>query len=82
VVSANLGYAMFATPRFKLAVDEETLTPCQLFDVELDPNEDRNLVHDEGWAAVRDEMMAAYVRPFFAVEGRPSATREAVGRPS
>jgi choline-sulfatase len=75
VVSANLGYAMFATPRYKLAVDEQTLTPCQLFDLEIDPREDRNLVRDDGWSHVLDEMMAEYVHPFFRVPAREAAVR-------
>ncbi|HLF76087.1 MAG TPA: sulfatase-like hydrolase/transferase [Dehalococcoidia bacterium] len=73
-ISSQMGFAMFATERYKLVVHEATLEPCQLFDLELDPEEDRNLVHDEGHAQIRDELLAGYVRPFFSVPARTADT--------
>ncbi len=74
-ISQNLGFAMFVTDRYKLVVQEETLMPCQLFDLIEDPQEDRNLVTDVGLEKVHDEIMQSHVRPFFAITGRraPSA---------
>jgi choline-sulfatase len=65
-VSENWGFALFETPRFKLVVDEDTLTPCQLFDVAADPTEDHNRAADPECAAVVEGLMEQYVRPFFA----------------
>jgi arylsulfatase len=67
-ISSQGGFAMFAGPRFKLVIDEATVDPCQLFDLEDDPNENRNLVWDAGYTVTRDEMLDAYVRPFYATQ--------------
>ncbi len=64
-VSENWGFAAFETDRYKLVVDEDAGTPCQLFDLAEDPHEDRNLVADPQAAPAIDEMMEAHVRPFF-----------------
>jgi choline-sulfatase len=66
VVSENWGFASFETDRYKLVVDEDALTPCQLFDRETDADEDENRLADPECATVVDEMMASTVRPFFA----------------
>jgi len=65
-VSENWGFALFETGRFKLVVDEDTLAPCQLFDLADDPSEDHNRVADPECAAVVEELMNRHVRPFFA----------------
>jgi choline-sulfatase len=65
-VSENWGFASFATERHKLVVDEDTGTPCQLFDLAADPHEDDNRVADPECAATVDELMTTYVRPFLA----------------
>ena len=39
-VSENWGFAAFETDRHKLVVDEDAVTPCQLFDLHEDPAED------------------------------------------
>ena len=64
-VSENWGFAVFETDRYKLVVDEDALTPCQLFDLTEDPVEDHNLLPDPAAAAVVDEIMETHVRPFF-----------------
>ena len=65
-VSENWGFALFRTERYKLIVDEDTLTPCQLFDLADDPHEDDNRVSDPACAGIVDELMGLHVRPFFA----------------
>jgi arylsulfatase A-like enzyme len=71
-VSENWGFAAFETERYKLVVDEDALTACQLFDLSEDPAEDHNLLADPTMAPVAEEMMEAHVRPFFRIPpGRP-----------
>jgi len=65
-ISETLGFAMFATDRYKLIVDETQGKPVQLFDLTSDPAEDHNLVQDDATAAVRERLMAEQVRPFLA----------------
>ncbi|HTU37023.1 MAG TPA: sulfatase-like hydrolase/transferase [Acidimicrobiales bacterium] len=64
-VSENWGFAVFETDRYKLVVDEDACSPCQLFDLSDDPHEDTNLVADPQSADVVGELMESYVRPFF-----------------
>ena len=64
-VSENWGFAVFETDRYKLVVDEDALSPCQLFDRREDPAEDHDLLLDPLLAPVADEIMETYVRPFF-----------------
>ena len=64
-VSENWGFACFESERHKLVVDEDALSPCQLFDLAADPHEDHNLVGDPEARAVVDELMELHVRPFF-----------------
>jgi choline-sulfatase len=65
-VSENWGFAVFETERHKLVVDEDAVTPCQLFDLSEDPAEDMDLLADPLAAPVVEELMERYVRPFFA----------------
>jgi choline-sulfatase len=64
-VSENWGFAAFETDRYKLVVDEDAVTPCQLFDLRDDPDEDSNLLPDPLMATVAEEIMETSVRPFF-----------------
>lgn len=64
-VSENWGFAAFTTDRHKLVVDEDAVTPCQLFDRAEDPDEDRNLLVDPSSKTTVDELMETVVRPFF-----------------
>ena len=65
-VSENWGFALFETDSYKLVVDEDTVTPCFLVDLAADPDEDTNLIAEPGHAAIVNDLMDAYVRPFFA----------------
>jgi choline-sulfatase len=64
-VSENWGFAVFETDRHKLVVDEDAVTPCQLFDLHEDPAEDNDLLPDPVWAPVVEEIMETHVRPFY-----------------
>ena len=65
-VSENWGFAVFETDRHKLIVDEDAVTPCQLFDLHEDPAEDVDLLPDPLSAPVVEAIMETHVRPFFA----------------
>ncbi len=66
-ISENWGFASFETAHHKLVVDEDACTPCQLFDLDADPNEDADLLADPHAAPIVEEMMDTYVRPFLRV---------------
>jgi choline-sulfatase len=63
-ISENWGFAAFQTERYKLVVDEDACTPCQLFDLREDPDEDHDRLGDPHMRAVVDELMDRHVRPF------------------
>ncbi len=74
-VSENWGFAVFETERYKLVVDEDAGTPCQLFDLADDPSEDANLLRDPLSAPVVEEIMETHVRPFLTTPpARPHAS--------
>jgi len=64
-VSENWGFASFETDRYKIVVDEDAVSPCQLFDLEIDPDEDHDLLPDPDCRSTVDNLMETYVRPFF-----------------
>jgi choline-sulfatase len=65
-ISENWGFAMFETDRYKLVVDEDDQSPCQLFDLAADPYEDHNLLPDPTNAPIVDELLEGVVHPFLA----------------
>jgi arylsulfatase A-like enzyme len=75
-ISENWGFASFETRRHKLVVDEDAGTPCQLFDVAADPDEDHDLLPDTASKPIVDELMDTYVRPFLHV--RPARPHRSV----
>jgi arylsulfatase len=64
-VSENWGFASFETDRYKLVVDEDACSPCQLFDLRADPDEDHNLLSDPAAKDAVEDLMETRVRPFF-----------------
>lgn len=64
-VSENWGFASFETEQFKIVVEEDTLVPCQLFDLLDDPEEDHDLLPDPHSKGTVDQLMETLVRPFF-----------------
>jgi arylsulfatase A-like enzyme len=74
-VSENWGFAVFESARYKLVIDEDACSPCQLFDLDEDPHEDMNLVPDPQSAGVVEEIMDTHVHPFFRTPpARPHAS--------
>jgi choline-sulfatase len=67
-VSENWGFASFETDRYKIVVDEDARTACQLFDLDNDPDEDHDLLADSQAAVVVDELMETRVRPFLRTQ--------------
>jgi len=65
-VSENWGFASFETDRYRLVVDEDACSPCQLFDLREDPEEDVDLLADPQAKGTVEFLMETYVRPFFA----------------
>lgn len=70
IYSEDYGFGMFRTERYKLVVYERDGQPVQLFDLDADPDENRNLIDDPASAAVISEMTARYVEPFLQVAPR------------
>src|SRR5260221_3179921 len=66
-ISENWGFASFETERYKLVVDEDAGTPCQLFDRTDGALEDDDRLSDPECKPVIDELMDSYVRPFLTV---------------
>jgi len=66
-ISENWGFASFETERYKMVVDEDAGTPCQLFDLHDDPDEDRDLLHDPQSKSTVEQLMDTHVRPFFSI---------------
>jgi choline-sulfatase len=64
-VSENWGFASFETEHYRLVVDEDAGTPCQLFDLVDDPDENSDRLVDPDAKPVVDHLMETYVRPFF-----------------
>ena len=65
-ISENWGFASFETDRYKIVVDEDAVSACQLFDLCEDPDEDHDLVQAPDAKDVLEELMETYVRPFFS----------------
>ena len=53
-------YSMARTERYKMAVDSLTRHPLELYDMENDPRELRNLVNEPQLSGVRDQFLAEY----------------------
>lgn len=71
-VSENWGFASFETEQYKIVVDEDAGSPCQLFDLSDDPEEDHDLLPDPHAKGTVDQLMETFVRPFFdTVPSRP-----------
>ena len=50
-------YSMARTDRYKMAIDSVTREPLELFDMENDPNELKNLVNEPSLSEVREAML-------------------------
>ncbi len=66
VYSENYGFAMVRSASHKLVFHEDSLEASQLFDLNEDPTEDRNLLEDPEARDVLEELVETRVRPFLA----------------
>jgi choline-sulfatase len=53
IVSEVVGYSQARDKRFKLAVEADTLEPVEMFDLEEDPHERRNVVSEPAYEGIR-----------------------------
>jgi hypothetical protein len=59
----------------KLVIDDDALSPCQLYDLADDPLEDHDRLADPDAKPVADHLMETLVRPFFSSPpARPHAS--------
>jgi choline-sulfatase len=74
-ISENWGFASFETEQFKIVIDEEACSACQLFDLHDDPAEDHDILPDPNLRPTVEWLMETYVRPFFSAPPlRPHAS--------
>ena len=64
-------YSMARTERFKMTVDSLTRKPLELYDLENDPDELRNLVNEPRLLGVRDQFLAEYFSHLLANLNEP-----------
>lgn len=64
-ITENWGFAGLETDSHKLVIDEDTLTPVQLFNRSNDQLEDHNLVADPEQAGTIEALLDEHVRPFW-----------------
>jgi len=57
VFSEVVGFSMARNQRYKMAVNAETHEPVELYDIEDDPNELRNLANESSFEGVRRELL-------------------------
>jgi len=57
-------FVMAATERYRYLYDKENNLPCELFDLQKDPDELQNLVNEPGHAGIQRDMHKDYVQPF------------------
>lgn len=65
IASENYGFAMFLSGSCKIIVFEDTQEVGQLFDLTIDPDENRNLRDDPAYTKIVGAMLEQHVRPFF-----------------
>ena len=56
-------FVMAATERYRLTLERNSGTPCELFDLHDDPDELNNLVNDPAYESVRNDIIRTYVEP-------------------
>lgn len=66
-------FLMVTDDRCKLVIDERTLEPQVLYDMQADPDERRDFLGDPTYRPVVDEFVERYARPFLAGRRGPVA---------
>ncbi|MBW1709548.1 MAG: sulfatase-like hydrolase/transferase [Deltaproteobacteria bacterium] len=59
----NAYLVMAATERYRLTIERGTGAPCELFDLKEDPDELNNLVNDQTYKGIRDDIIKDYINP-------------------
>ena len=59
---------MTATDRYRYLYDSQNEIPCELFDLQEDPDELNNLVDDPGYEKVRKNLHNNFLKPFMSGE--------------
>lgn len=59
-------FVMVATERYRMTLERNSGTPCELFDLQEDPDELNNLVNDPEYEAVRNDIVGTYLEPHLA----------------
>jgi arylsulfatase A-like enzyme len=63
----NPYFFMAATDRYRLTIERNTGTACELFDLQEDPDELNNLVNDPQYGDLCEELKKTYLEPHLAV---------------
>jgi hypothetical protein len=56
-------FVMAATERNRMTLERNSGTPCELFDLQKDPDELNNLINDPAYESVRNDIIRTYVEP-------------------
>ena len=59
--------------RYRLTVETNTWTPCELFDLEKDPEENHNLVNRSGFEETIRQMSEELIRPHYERQAESAA---------
>jgi hypothetical protein len=54
---------MAATERYRITIERDTETVCELFDLQEDPDELKNLVNDPNYTGICQELKKVYIDP-------------------
>ena len=57
IFSEVVGFSMVRDDRYKLTVDVESLAAVEMFDLESDPDEDKNVVNEAQYESIRQELL-------------------------
>ena len=61
IFSDVIGFSMVRDERYKLACDVDSREPVELFDLEEDPDEDKNMVNDPVYESVKEQLLEVHL---------------------
>jgi arylsulfatase len=65
---SNSYFVMAATERYRMTLERNSGTPCELFDLKEDPDELSNRVNDPAYEQVRSNIVKTYIEPHLGSE--------------